>query len=359
MHVWILADVPRSVPGGMRRHMELHALGLERLGHRASVLLREDIESSPLPRELRVPGARSLAALMRRYRAERPDIVNVHTQCAPAWIFARRAGLIDARVVVMSYAADEPEIRISKPKDTLRWARIAVPARLSFPRADGIWCVNRQDAAYYTNVYAVDGARVVVLPHAVADSFYRHSEPVERNQRRLLFVGSFIPRKGVDVLTAALGEVIQSLPDVEIILAGTQWGEERVREALGPKLAARSQILDRVDDATLSRLYHSSGLLLLPSRREGLPISMLEAMASGCPTLAAANSGMLDVIVPGKNGWLEPSFEPSRWAQRITELLADPAALSAASRGAAEVAHDFRVEDVARRVALWYEKLLA
>jgi glycosyltransferase involved in cell wall biosynthesis len=358
VRIWILADVTRSVPGGMRRHMELHAEGLRRHGHEASLFFREDLGPGDALRRARMPGAESFLALRARCRAERPDIVNVHTQCAPAWIAARRTGAVSARVVVMSYAADEGAVELRRPRDVLRWLRAALPARSTYPFADGIWCVNQTDVDYYRDVYRVPAARVVRFPHAVADSFYAKEPQPERLPRRLLFVGSFIRRKGVDVLVPALERVVSDDPRVEVVLAGTQSGEAAVRAALGPRLAARAEVRDSVGDVELRELYRTSTLLLLPSRREGLPISMLEALASGCPVLTAANSGMLDTIVSGQNGWLEHSFEPERWAQRISAILADPEALANAARGAQASADEFKVDVVARRVADWYARLV-
>jgi glycosyltransferase involved in cell wall biosynthesis len=355
--VWILADVSRSVPGGMRRHMELHAEGLERLGDAATVLLAEDVHGFDALKSWRAPGARMLLALRDRYRNEKPDVVNVHTQCAPAWIAARRAGLIDAKVVVMSYAADEPAVGWREPRDLLRWARVAVPARSTFPHADGIWCVNQEDAEYYVGTYGVERRRIGRFPHAVADAFYPDEPRVSRNPRRLLYVGTWIHRKGIDVLSAAFERVVRAVPDVEIVLAGTLSGDAEVRGHLGAAVSARTRILPVAGDAELRELYRSSALLLIPSRREGLPITMLEGMACGCPPLAAANSGMLDAVAPGENGWLEVSFDPERWATRVVELLRQPERLERASRGAVQTAEAFRIVTVARAVRAWYEAL--
>ena len=357
MHVWIVADTSRNVPGGMLRHMELHAEGLKRLGERATLLLAEDMAESPLPRGLKLPGARSLAALLTRCRAERPTIVNVHTQCAPAWIVARRAGLIGSAVVVMSYAADEPQVVKGGARGVLRWAKTAVPARLTYPHASGVWCVNEQDRRYYLDEYHLRPEQVRRFPHAVADSFYSAAAGLARRPERLLFVGTWIRRKGVDVLAAALERVVLARPSVEVVLAGTIVAASEVLGALAPSVRERTTVYERVGDRELAELYRSSALLLIPSRVEGLPITMLEAMAAGCPALAAANSGMLDAISPGKNGFLEESFEPERWAARILELLSDPVALSAASAGASAAAETYRIEPVAERVAAWYRTL--
>jgi glycosyltransferase involved in cell wall biosynthesis len=355
--VWILADVSRSVPGGMRRHMELHAEGLTRLGESATVLLAEDVQGFDAMKSWRAPGARMLLALRDRYRTERPDIVNVHTQCSPAWIAARRSGLVDSKIVVMSYAADEPAVAFREPRDLLRWARVAVPARSTFRHADGIWCVNQEDAEYYIATYGVERRRIGRFPHAVSDSFYAPEPAVARNPMRLLYVGTWIHRKGIDVLTAALDRVVRTLPEVEIVLAGTLASDAELRGQLSAEVSARTRVIPVANDAELRELYRSSALLLIPSRREGLPITMLEGMACGCPPLAAANSGMLDAVEPGDNGWLEVSFDPARWASRVIELLRHPERLERASRGAAATAERFRIETVARDVRAWYESL--
>jgi glycosyltransferase involved in cell wall biosynthesis len=360
VHVWILADVEHSVPGGMRRHMELHAEGLGRLGQRASLFFSEDFRTGAarhVPK--RLPGIKTFAALKARYALEKPDVVNVHTQCAPAWIVAARTGRAPSRVVVMSYAADEGAISVERPRDVLRWARAALPARSTFPRADGIWCVNRTDLAYYRDRYGVAPAKLACIPHAVGDSFYRDVPGLERNPHQLLFAGTWIQRKGVDVLARALELAVRSAPELQIVLAGTLVGEADVRRALAPAVAERTRVFPTADDDALRALYRTSSLLLLPSRREGLPIVMLEAMASGCPPLAAANSGMLDAIVPGENGWLEASFDPELWAQRVLELVRAPEALRKASAGAARSAEAFRIETVGRTALDWYRTLLA
>jgi glycosyltransferase involved in cell wall biosynthesis len=337
--------------------MELHAEGLERVGERASLFFEEDLRAWSGLSRLRMPGAGTVLALREHLNQDPPDIVNVHTQCAPGWIAAREAGLVSAKIVVMSYAAEEPQINWRGPRDTLRWANAALPARWSFPRANGIWCVNQQDAEYYAEEYGVARERIGRFPHAVADSFYAAGAASPRNPRQLLFVGTWIRRKGVDVLARALELVIAAVPDVSIVLAGTLSGEGNVRAALGPAAKARARILDRASDAELRALYDESALLLLPSRREGLPIVMLEALARGCPTLGAANSGMLDALEPGRNGWLEVSFDGERWAERIVKLLRQPEALATASSGARDSAEAFRIERVAREVVAWYSRL--
>jgi len=119
------------------------------------------------------------------------------------------------------------------------------------------------------------------------------------------------------------------------------------------------RVVPRLEDPELRTLYHETALLLMPSRIEGMPFTMLEAMACGCPSLAAGNSGMRDAIVDGENGWLEASFDPGTWAARILELLAAPERLRAASEAARTHAEAFRLRRVTQTALDWYESRLA
>jgi D-inositol-3-phosphate glycosyltransferase len=117
------------------------------------------------------------------------------------------------------------------------------------------------------------------------------------------------------------------------------------------------RVVPRLDDDGLRRLYHESALLLVPSRLEGMPFTMLEAMACGTPTLAAANSGMRDAVVEGENGWLLSTFEPKAWAAKVIELLASPSRLRAASDSARAHAESFRLRPLSEAALSWYDSL--
>jgi glycosyltransferase involved in cell wall biosynthesis len=364
VNVWIIADVPRGSPGGMLRHMEAHAEGLRRLGHRATVWCSEDFASTGRPGlDARLPGSRSLAALAGRARREAPDVFNVHSTAAPAWIAAQRLGLLGrGRVVVMSYGADE---RIAPPgggaRGLLRRLRVAVPARAMLPLSAGVWCVNSEDRAFVLGRYRLRPERVALIPHAADDLFYEAgaADAPAREPSQLLFVGTWIERKGTAILQEAIPELVRRIPGLRVVLAGTIVAEREVRDAFPASAQAAIAVVPRATPAELARLYRSSTLLLVPSMMEGLPIVLLEAMACGCPSLSAANSGMRDVIREGENGWLLAAREPAAWADRVQALLGDPAALGRAGAGARATAERFRLERVTAEALAWYAQVAA
>jgi glycosyltransferase involved in cell wall biosynthesis len=233
---------------------------------------------------------------------------------------------------------------------------VALPARALFRHAAGIWCVNLEDAAFYETEYRITRDRLAVIPHSIEASFF---EPcgAARDWNQLLFVGTWIPRKGSDLLERCLPAVLSRAPDCRVVLAGVLVPEQDVRARLPRGSQHRVEVRTRVDDTELRALYGTSGLLLVPSRLEGLPFSLLEGFAGGCPALASAHSGMRDVVIEGRNGWLVDGDDPNRWTERILALLGDLDGRRAASDGARRSAQGFRTPDLTRAALAWYESL--
>jgi glycosyltransferase involved in cell wall biosynthesis len=345
----------------MMRHMLSHADGLLRLGHRATVFFSDAFASSGIADiDRRAPGLRSCLSLLKRSWREAPDVVNVHSLIAPAWVAAQRLGLLRAtKIVIMSYGSDE---RAMPYRPGLRAAisklRIALPARAAIPQAAGIWCLNTEDRDFYVSRYHVDPGRIAVIPHAVTDLFFEATRDAGRSPHQLLFVGTWIERKGIQVLAGMFSRLLRETPDLRIVLAGTIAGEREVRATFPEHAQNAITVLPVLQPEDLRRLYDESTLLLVPSELEGLPIVLLEAMARGCPCLAAANSGMKDVIEDGRNGWLLLSREPEAWASRARSLLSDRVALLRVGETARTFAQRFRTETVAKQALEWYGSLL-
>ena len=137
-------------------------------------------------------------------------------------------------------------------------------------------------------------------------------------------VARLVPQKGIDVLIRALAQTA----------GGAQsWGLTLVGD--GPERGALEQ---QVQQAGLQNRVHflgfrpdpqtlllQSGVFVLPSRFEGMPNALLEAMAAGLPVIVTdASPGPLEVVEHGMNGWVVPSDDPSALADALDRLAADP-----------------------------------
>jgi glycosyltransferase involved in cell wall biosynthesis len=128
--------------------------------------------------------------------------------------------------------------------------------------------------------------------------------------------------KAVDAL-AALGDLVPP-PHLVILGAGSAavWLKERAAEA---GVSDRVTFTGFAEPATLARHFQGADLFLMPSlAHEALPLTLLQAMATGLPAVASAAGGIPTAVRPGQNGMLIPLGDTAALAGAIRELLADP-----------------------------------
>jgi glycosyltransferase involved in cell wall biosynthesis len=144
--------------------------------------------------------------------------------------------------------------------------------------------------------------------------------------RRLLYVGRLTGEKGPDVLLRALAELRSGGTDVSLTMVGD--GAERPAMTA---LASDLGVKDRVtfiryigDPEQLREQYLSAGIIVIPSRTEGVPGVLLEAMALGRAIVASRVGGIPSVLEPGASGMLVPPNNPRALAAAISDLIDEP-----------------------------------
>lgn len=144
--------------------------------------------------------------------------------------------------------------------------------------------------------------RVVVIPNAVDVPGAVPSVAADRHAPlKLLFVGRFAFNKGIDVLMKVAERIQEKgTPEVKFLLAGEGPLLEHYRSKGLPR---NVELLGRVDDAQLTALYRDCDALILPTRFEGMPTVVLEAMAQGKPVIVS-DVGATAELVNMHNGYL-------------------------------------------------------
>ncbi len=136
-------------------------------------------------------------------------------------------------------------------------------------------------------------------------------------------VGRLSIEKGVDIFLHAAARVIAHCPYAKFVVAGD--GPNRADlDTLIDKLGIRDSVrmLGRCDD--MPAFYASLDVMVSASRQEGLPIAILEGMASHLPMVATAVGEVPMVVLDGRTGVLVPAENPELLAEAIIELLGDP-----------------------------------
>ena len=159
--------------------------------------------------------------------------------------------------------------------------------------------------------------RVHHLPNFAPD--FSDAIPAALPGRTVLALGRLHPNKAFDVLVRAMAGV----PGARLLLAGE--GPERARLAA---LAREVGVADRVEmpgwRADTGALLAAADVLAVPSRREPLGNTVLEAWSAGCPVVAADADGPAELIRPGEDGLLVPRDEPDALAGALRAVLEAP-----------------------------------
>lgn len=195
-----------------------------------------------------------------------------------------------------------------------------------FRWADGLVCPSRALASRIELEYQVPRVEAVPLPIGELSGAPPREPP--DGPTRLLFVGRLEQRKGVDILLAALTDVLGRGVDLHLDLAGADAIDVRTRRPFGKAAierlvprSFRSSVThhDQLGSDALAALRARAAVAVVPSPDDNFPYTCVEAMASGLPVLATRAGGMAEMIRDGVDGQLlEPTVEA--WADALAAI---------------------------------------
>jgi glycosyltransferase involved in cell wall biosynthesis len=209
--------------------------------------------------------------------------------------------------------------------------------------------------------YRLPSERIRTIPNGVElERFTVQSWPqLEASDAvRLLFVGRLNRQKGVDVLLGALA-MVRRPESFRLRVVGVGPELERLRYQAGEAgLDSIVEFCGRQQDVMAH--YAWSELVVLPSRFEGMPNVVLEAMSCARPVLGTRISGTTDLIAEARSGWLVPNDNPRALAQRLEQVAKERSALrSIGLAGRAIAESKYSMTRIASLYLREYEAMLA
>jgi glycosyltransferase involved in cell wall biosynthesis len=202
-----------------------------------------------------------------------------------------------------------------------------------------------------------DQVQIEVIPNGVDIKRFTSPEKRAWDNPKMLFVGRLVYQKGLDVLIRALGDLKELAWHLTLVGDGPHRAHlEGLIEAFG--ISERIRFAGWLDQRALLEQYEKANLFVFPSRHEGMPNAVLEAMACGLPVIASEIAGNEELVVPGETGLLVPCESPQALRTALTKLLLDPSIrmkLGMASRKRVE--NDYTWKQVANQYLFQLRKM--
>jgi glycosyltransferase involved in cell wall biosynthesis len=315
--------------------------GAARLGIRVHVVPRVDPQH-------RLVG---ITRLWRALRAERPAILHAHL----SWPFACKYGVLAAWFAHVPAIVGTAQLYLA-PGNTRQ-------ARLMLRLFRRIIAVSQEVSRRYAEALRVPAHRLAVVRNAIRvpptgrtpDPALRAALVRGRPDYVVLTLARLHPQKGHSYLLAAAAQV----PDATFVLAGD--GPLRAElQAQAHKLGVADRCVFLGDRPDVPDLLAAADVLVLPSLFEGLPVSVLEAMAAERPVVATRIGGTDEAVAHELNGLLVPPRDPTALASAIRRLQADPVlARRLAAAGRERVEREFSTKVTAGLVMRIYDEVMA
>ena len=238
--------------------------------------------------------------------------------------------------------------------------------------AAGVTAPSRNVLDLATKFYGRPRCPTEVIPSPIAVKPYSARWRINNCDRNLiLFVGRFDRHKGADILLAAFAKLAQQRPRIRLAYVGPDAGlssngggvlkfGDYINAKIPSALFERIEYRGLLPDIELEKLRTEAYLTVVCSRYETFGSTVIEAMATGCPTIATHTGGIPEIITDGRNGLLVPPEDVGGLTEAITRLLDDPnLALRLGGQAARDCCAGFDPTTIAQRFVDFYSAVIA
>lgn len=298
--------------------------------------------------------ARGFAIFVGTLARRRPDLVHLHM--ASYGSFARKATLAwlakAARLpVVLHVHGSEFGLFYQRSPALLR-----LIIRATLTRADAVVALGNRWADLLGSI--APQAHLTVIPNAVPLGAPVR-QPGAGDRVHVVFLGAIGDRKGTFTLLDAWARLAGDAWQARLTIAGD--GEvARARETIARLgLGTSVELMNWLSEAQVGDLLRSAQVLVLPSRNEGQPMAVLEAMANGLCVIAGDAGGIPDLVVDGISGLLVPPGDVPALTTTLRHVVTDHDARSRLGTAALDRVHrHFDVEIIWKRFDALYREVL-
>jgi glycosyltransferase involved in cell wall biosynthesis len=350
----VVLQTPRDPHSAV--YMSYRALGaaLEARGHSLEILCPTDFASIRRWHGRWVPLAYpfAVASWLRQHRAD-VDVVMFHSYAG--WLATARWRGSRPRTVVMFHGIEplyHRELVHEAREDgrPLSWRYRLLQERLmpwmlrrACGAADAVTCLNKAEATFLVDRNWASPAQVRVVAHSVPEEFFAPLR-ADRPLRSMLFVGQWLPMKGIRYLRDAAVTLLQGDPSMRLVCAGTLTAEPAVLADFPTELHRRVVVRPRVEPAALAGLYREADVFVFPSLYEAFSRAVAEAMASRLPIVTTAVGVAADALRNEESALIVPRRSAGAIVDGVRRLKEDAGFAARLADAAAAAAERYRHE---------------
>lgn len=289
-------------------------------------------------------------------KSEKTDVVHCHQA-----FVSSIAGLLIYYIkrtpfIITCHGSD---IRIMKKNPLIKLVQ-----RIALSRASYITCVSKDVATILEREYRVPKNRITVIPNGYDVDFINRAKQEtatdsNRQGAKLVFVGSLRSAKSPQTLFEGFKRVLRRGLDIQLYVVGDGPLRPRLEQyCVNNSLVTKVSFLGTLPHEKALKVIATSTIFINTSIEEGLPTSLVEAMALGKPVIATAVGGIPEVVKDGINGVLVPPESSEHVAKALERLLTDPELRRKLGEAAAESVKDYTWGKIAEKYEIMYQKAL-
>ncbi|HSC35888.1 MAG TPA: glycosyltransferase [Thermodesulfobacteriota bacterium] len=175
------------------------------------------------------------------------------------------------------------------------------------------------------------GANIEIIKYGIDISRFSFNEKKPDGKVKILFIGRLIEKRGPTYAIEAFNKVLGEIPNIELRMIGNGLLKDEVDRLIN-KLDLNDNVIllgAQPQSAVLKEMAEAD-IFFLPSLtagngdREGSPVSILEAEATGLPIVSTIHNGIPEIVIDGETGFLLPERDTHAMAERLKQLIRDP-----------------------------------
>lgn len=242
--------------------------------------------------------------------------------------------------------------------------------RISYAMSDATVANAQSVASMLVSDERLSRRKVHVIPNIIDESLLEPAAPTDRATIReelgisqdalaIMCVARLVPIKNHRMLLNAFSDALREVPELQLALVGG--GElQQTLEDLAKELGIADKVIFAGERHGAARCFRAADIAVLTSFSEGMPNSLLEAMACGLPVISTAVGGAVDLVMPGETGILVTSDDVPGLSRAIVTLASDSNARRRYGVAGSEMIRSgHTAESVMSRTEEVYRQLLA